>query len=80
MSSPLKKEQEAQRDPPASVVLTVQQGVDTRELEERFAKVTIQATQTEGEMAGKEERGRTTMEAGTGDIKGQGMIYTGVGS
>ena len=69
VSSSLKKEQEAQTDPLASPVATVQRGVDTREVERGFAKVTI-AIQTEGEMAGNEERGRTIVEAGTGDIKG----------
>ena len=44
-------------------------GVDTHELEWGLPKVTV-ATQTEREMAGREERGRAIMEAGIGEIKG----------
>ena len=68
VSSSSKKEQEVQTDSPASHVMTVQQGVDTRDLERGIAKVSV-STQTGTEKAGTEERGRPLVEAGNVDIK-----------
>ena len=65
VSSSLKREQETQTNPPTPPVETKQQGVDTRELERELLKMTVG-----DELAGKEEKGRSTMEAGMGDIKG----------
>ena len=69
MLSSLKIEQEVQANPPTPPIKTKQQGVHTQELERELLKMTV-ATQMESELVGKEEKGRSTMEVGMGDMKG----------
>ena len=76
MLSSLRKEQEAQTDPPTPPVKTIQRGVDTCELERELSKMTV-ATQTGSELAGREERGRSVVEEGMGDIKGEVDVIPG---
>ena len=76
VSSSLKKEQEVQKDLPTPPVETIQRRVDTRELKQELSKMIV-ATQTGGELAGREERGKSIVEAGMGDIKGEVDVIPG---
>ena len=70
VSSSLKKKQEVQTDPPTPPV----------KIERELSKMTV-TTQTGSELAGTEERGRSVVEAGMGDIKGEvGVIPEGWGN
>ena len=51
-------------------VETIQRGVDTQELAQELSKMTV-ATQTGSDLAGRGERGRSLVEAGMVDIKGE---------
>ena len=68
--SVLRVSQEVQTIPLPPPWETVHWGIDTRELEERLLRLTV-TTQTGGEVAGKEESGRSVVEAGMGEIKGE---------
>ena len=59
---------EVQATPPPTPPRKVHQEIDTWELETNLRSLTA-ATQMEGELAGREEKGRSMAEAGMGTIK-----------
>ena len=67
MPSTRKITKEVQTTPPPTPRERVHWGIDTRELEANLWGMTT-VTQTEGELSGREERGRSIAEVGMGVI------------
>ena len=65
--------------PPPIPPRSVHRGVDTQDLTQAMKGLTV-STQTYPEIAGREERGRSVVEAGMGDIKGNQDEILVVGS
>ena len=68
MLSARRVSKEVQTTPLSTPHESIHRGIDTRELEENLRGLTV-ATQTEGELVGKEERRRSVIEVGKGEIK-----------